>query len=139
MATKTIGSNPGALPGIIENAKIERQIISQQAARTRHNLEKKMFGQTLEQINEYRLFNEWRGRTLFGESLTDAVIRAKTLQRPDKFEGGVKVANGDLIIIKGVVKIRDTSNSNRGNKAFESVVVEADDGQYIQVDAELIV
>ncbi|NIQ00977.1 MAG: hypothetical protein GWM98_11610 [Nitrospinaceae bacterium] len=86
-------------------------------------------------IKKYQLYSEWRNRAVYGESLTDALIRAKKLQRPDKFEGGLKTEDGEWVGIKGVAQTVDTAGSQRGGRDFESVIIEAEDGRYLPVDA----
>ncbi len=86
-------------------------------------------------IKEYRLFSEWRNRVIYGETLMDAVARAGRLQRPDKFADGKISEEGEWVTIKKSVQIRE-HNSTRGSTEFESIIFEADDGRYLDVDAQ---
>jgi hypothetical protein len=85
-------------------------------------------------MNKYRLFSEWRVRTLYGISLEDAVMREKQLQRPDRFMDGNRIP-GDKILIIAFHGMRDTSNSTRGSSPFVSGLFELDDGKIVDVDA----
>jgi len=86
-------------------------------------------------LKTYKLFNEWRGIKLYGETLTDALIRAKKLQRPDKFFDGHRIEDGGVIEIVGVKQTVDTSQSTRGGHPYEAVIIETSDGQYLEVCA----
>lgn len=89
-------------------------------------------------IYQFSLFNEWRGISIYGESLKDAILRKKTLQRPDKFNGGLKVAEGEEMHVKNVIGIADVSNTinvMRDMKQIERAIVETDSGQIVEVDA----
>lgn len=89
-------------------------------------------------IYQYRLFNEWRGISIYGESLQDAILRKKTLQRPDKFADGRKIADGEIMNIKRIVGLVDTShqiNIMRDMKQITRALVEMEDGQIVECDA----
>jgi len=83
----------------------------------------------------YELFSEWRSRGLYGESLTDALTRAKKLQRPDKYAQGSKVEEGEWIEIKQIASLPDVSNGTRGGRVYICAIIETQDGQYLEVDA----
>lgn len=85
-------------------------------------------------IKTYQLFSEWRNRTIYGETLTDAVTRAKKLQRPDNFADGKIIEEGEWVDVLTVKQVRDHSTT-RGGYEYESVIFEAADGRYLDVDA----
>lgn len=88
-------------------------------------------------LKSYHLFNQWRGIEIFGEDFKDALMRKKSLKRPDRFiSPGVK-EEGATISIKSIVGELDTSErcSSRGESKIIRMLIEASDGQYFDVDA----
>ena len=88
-------------------------------------------------MNRYQLFPEWRGKTIIGNSLSDALKRVGKLQRPDKFEKGQLVEHGGEVRINRVVHEVDTSDYLRGSIPFESALVEPETGECVEVDAQV--
>lgn len=89
-------------------------------------------------IYRFNLFNEWRGISIYGENLQDAILRKKTLQRPDKFADGRRIADGETFTVKSIIGIVDTSSSvnvMRDIKTITRALVEMDGGQIVEVDA----
>jgi hypothetical protein len=89
-------------------------------------------------MHKYEMFGEWRGRGIWGTTLADAVARAGSLQCPDKYADGRKVADGQHYTIVRVVGDRDVSSSKRGGHTYESVIVELDSGAVVEVDAHRV-
>jgi len=86
-------------------------------------------------MNRYHLYSEWRGITIIGESLRDAVSRVTGLQRPDEFAAGQLVKRGEVVGITKILGDVDTTGSKRGSETFESVLVELVGGQCVEIHA----
>ena len=88
------------------------------------------------QIRRWRLYREWRGRLIYGVTLTDAVTRAGKLQRPDQMpEPGHDPVSGEWIVIKRVVAETVNPNSRRGDDVYHTVLIETSADAYMDVDA----
>lgn len=86
-------------------------------------------------MNCYNLFGEWRNRTIYGETLADAVLREKHFQRPDRFAEGEVIAEGEHVTVEKIVGEVDTSNTKRGGKPIHRVVAALADGRVVDFDA----
>lgn len=90
---------------------------------------------------QFQLFGEWRNRTIYGETLEDAVTRVKELQRPDRSTGHIvpdaraTPIPGEIVTVVRVICRRNTGNSTRGSNKYESVLIEDQDGKIHDVDA----
>jgi hypothetical protein len=89
-------------------------------------------------MNVYRLYNEWRGISIFGESLEDALMRKKELQMADRFfkATGDMTTNKEQGAILTISKILGIKDGARGNDKCLTALVEFSDSQIKEVDAK---
>jgi hypothetical protein len=85
-------------------------------------------------MRKYRLFSEWRGVAVIGEDLGQAVKRAG-LKKPDAYREGRKVADGDEIKIKNIIRCEDAPPYNRGGQKVLRTIVEDTERRIHEVDA----
>lgn len=86
-------------------------------------------------MRKYTLFSEFCNIDIYGDSLADALVRAKTLPTPSRYENYAKVeGTGRIESVGAILGIEDVSTSNRGGKTIEAVVCEID-GRPCRVDA----
>ncbi len=83
----------------------------------------------------YMLFSEWDNMTIYGESLEDALNRAKSLRRPPTIPLNGPALDGEVVDIARVVCRRTTTGSTRGSEPYQSVLIESCDGRINEVDA----
>ena len=96
-------------------------------------------------MKRFQLFSELNDATLWGDTLTDAIQRAKILHVPavitriDDNHGAHNIRQPQPpLIVKTVLGIRNTANETRGSWHIISAVVELEDGSIIEVDAREI-
>ena len=91
------------------------------------------------EVKEFRLFSEWRGRVIYGESLPDSIRRAGKLQRPDKYHADFREhTEGEWCKVASVVAHKtaeENYTSTRGGKNYETALVAFDDGRIESVNA----
>ena len=99
-------------------------------------------------MEKYRLYSEWRGIEVIGESLGQAIMRQGKIRRPDKYAEGRKVVDGEILdpirIIsealpnysRGDDQVRMIGDKPAGN--LRRCVLECADKQIIEVDALII-
>lgn len=86
-------------------------------------------------MKSYSLFSEFCDSTIYGETLVDALRRAKTLPTPPRYSNRQPVeGSGGMVKIGAILGVEDVTNNNRGGKKFEAVVAEID-GRPCRVDA----
>ena len=91
-------------------------------------------------MQKFKLYNEWRGVEIYGDTLADAIMRRKRFQRPDIVkgckEGIVTRTDGDWVEVERVIGTENTDNSTRGNDRYERVVCELIGGNIVGFDAK---
>lgn len=89
-------------------------------------------------MKTYRLFNEWRGVSIIGESLGDALQR-NGLREADIYSAGKKVRGGDRQKITRVICAeRACTDRRRGSYDIVASIVELEDSRIVEVDAQVI-
>jgi len=98
-------------------------------------------------MTRFQLFFEYNDAVLWGDTLADALLRAKQLiprapmVRLDNAHGTHFVPDKVVPqprVISRVIGMRDTSNSTRGSWAIVSAVTELTDGRIIEIDARVL-
>jgi len=91
-------------------------------------------------MKKFKMYNEWRGVEVYGNSLADAIMRRKRFQRPDIVkgckEGIVTRTDGEWVEVAKVIGTENTDNSNRGGERYERVVCELVNGDIVGFDAK---
>jgi len=91
-------------------------------------------------MKKFKMYNEWRGVEVYGNSLADAIMRRKRFQRPDIVkgckEGIVTRTDGEWVEVAKVIGTENTDNSNRGGERYERVVCELVNGDIVGFDVK---
>lgn len=72
----------------------------------------------------YELFSEWANRTIYGDSLTDALRREGSLQRPRTRMRAGQYEEGEILRVGRVLKEHIPANRTRGGQACVQAVCE---------------
>lgn len=91
-------------------------------------------------MNKYELFSEHKNKELYGDSAADALLKAKKIPRADKyippeksgkFYGDKPICayeSRDDLIINAIIGEEDTSMSTRGDKKYQRLIVDTNEG-----------
>jgi hypothetical protein len=97
-------------------------------------------------MKKYQLFGEWRGVTLYGNDLADALMRERTLRTPTQYApkgpgwtAPVVVGGGEEWIVADICDVFSPANSTRGGKPYLRALVRFTDNRIREVDAVEVV
>jgi len=100
----------------------------------------------LQNMKKYQLFGEWRGVTLYGSDLADALMRERTLRTPTRYApkgpgwtAPVVVGGGEEWVVAGICDVFNPANSTRGGKPYLRALVKFADNRIREVDAVEVV
>jgi hypothetical protein len=100
----------------------------------------------LQNMKKYQLFGEWRGVTLYGNDLADALMRERTLRTPTQYApkgpgwtAPVVVGGGEEWAVADICDVFSPANSTRGGKPYLRAVVKFADNRIREVDAVEVV
>ena len=86
-------------------------------------------------MKKFKLFSEFKEKTIYGTTLADAVQHA-TIRTAGSYDRELqKVVDQEIIYIDKILGYDDTSQSTRGGKEYETVIVQTVDGKRLSIDA----
>jgi hypothetical protein len=93
-------------------------------------------------MTSFKLFREYSSKTIWGDTLADALTREGKLNsepkigRIDSLRGtNVHIVPQAPLVIRAILGYADVANSTRGNTSFIRAIVELEDNRIVEVDA----
>jgi hypothetical protein len=87
-------------------------------------------------MKRYQLFGEHNGISIYGETVTDALLHAGEIPTGGKMVGR-EYQSGPPLFITKILGEEDVTQSQRGDRDFRRVVIEDKEGIRSSIDVEV--